>query len=119
MTNHTTRKRPSAKRRRAQRRMMARLSFVLLIAMVMARTLLMTLDWLGIALADILGAHIFAALYTCLFVLFGWKLRGWIEHSKRKEKSKCKNTQPAPALSVLQFQATPKEKPAPLRRAEP
>ena len=119
MTNHTTRKRPSAKRRRAQRRMMARLSFVLLIAMVTARTLLMALDWLGSSLLDLLGAHIFAALYACLFVLFGWKLRGWIEHSKRKEKAKCKGKKDAPPLSVLQFQATPKEAPAPLRRAEP
>lgn len=119
MTNHTTRKRPSAKRRRQQRRMMARLSLVLLIAMVMARTLLMALDWLGIALADLLGANIFAALYACLFILFGWKLRGWIEHSKRKENGKCKTTKNAQPLSVLQFQATPKEAPAPLRRAEP
>lgn len=62
MTNHNPRRRPSAKRRRAQRRMMARLSFVLLIAMVTARTLLLVLDWLGIALADILGAHIFTVL---------------------------------------------------------
>lgn len=121
MNNHTTRKRPSRKRRREQRRLLARLSFVLLIAMVAARMLLLVLDWLGIALADILGAHAFTAMYAALFMLFGWKLRGWIDTYKRKEKKRsCTPTSARSAEPplILVRNATASEPPM-MRKVQP
>lgn len=118
MTNHK-----SKKRRWIQRRMMGRAAFVLLIAMLVARTLLFALDYVGIALIDLLGANILAVLYASFFMLFGWKVRGWTDSAKRRKRKASKSTAQAPAYAgqptVLHFQASAPTPMAPLRRAEP
>lgn len=119
MANHPHPKRPSAKRRWMQRRKMGRMAFTLLIAMLVARSLLFALDYVGIALIDLLGANITAFAYAGLFILFGWKLHSWANMAKKREQSNGKAPQTTPAPTVLRFQAAPANPAAPARRAEP
>lgn len=119
MANHPHPKRPSTKRRWMQRRKMGRMAFTLLIAMLVARSLLFALDWVSIALIDLLGANITAFAYAGLFILFGWKLHSWINIAQKKAHRKGKAPQGTQAPTVLRFQTAPTTPAAPVRRAEP
>lgn len=74
-----------SRRRAMEFRLYARLSLIALAAMVTARLILLSIDYMQ-SRAGAVGGEICITIYVVIFVIAGWRLKSWAAKERRRRR---------------------------------